>query len=88
MAAPYSCLAERVSRYKGEYNALKENVDRRSGGLVATTDGSKKPGEKLKVEEIPEDTITNDPAKSGKTQGGGFWDGPKKRQAKETSLRW
>ena len=82
IAAPYSCLAERVSRYKGEYSALKENVSRKGGGQVATTGGSEKPGEKLEVEEIPEDTGANDPAKSGKTQGGGFWDRTKEKAGK------
>ena len=80
-AAPYSCLAERVSRYKGEYNALKENVNKRVGGQVATTDGSEKPREKLEVEEIPDDTTTNEPAKPVRTQDGGFWDRTKEKAA-------
>jgi len=74
IAAPYACLAERVNRYKGEYNALKETVNRKSGGQGAATGGSEKAVDKIEVEKIPEDTTVKDPVKPGKTEGGGFWD--------------
>lgn len=39
-AASYPCLAERVSRYRGEHEKLKQAVNRNSGGRGATTEES------------------------------------------------
>ncbi len=95
IAAPYPCLVERMNRYKGEYNRLKQSANNISGGQGAGTGGSDEkptdevpgalgaPVDKPQVEEIPDEAISTNPTTPAKAEEGGFWDTVKGKAAKE-----